>query len=107
MLNNSQPIPPLHLQIIPFGPKPNPTTTGSPTPSLEQEDDALPTPEPPCPCPPPASLTIVAVPYAVLENCPPLLLLLARHHAEVIVPGVGVPEDEGEIRGALQDGGLP
>lgn len=57
--------------------------------------------------PPPASLTIVAVPYAVLENCPPLLLLLARHHAEVIVPGVGVPEDEGEIRGALQDGGLP
>lgn len=82
----------------------------TPNPPLRAKRDRCRAPStPPGGGRPPASpqLTVVAVPHAVLENRPPLLLLLARHHAEVVVPGVGVPEDQGEIRGALDDGGVP
>lgn len=50
-------------------------------------------------------LTIVAVPDAVLQDRLPLVLFGLRHHAEVVVPGGRVPEDERELRGALEDGG--
>lgn len=85
--------PPLHPYIFPC--RSTETAVG-----LPEGHDALPTEVPP-------PLTVVAVPHAVLEHSSPLLLFFARHQAEVIVPGVGVPEDEGEIRGALQDGGVP
>lgn len=65
---------------------------------------ACPRPRPPPP-PIPRPLTIVAVPDAVLQDRLPLVLLGFRHHAEVVVPGGRVPEDERELRGALEDGG--
>ena len=42
-------------------------------------------------------VTIVAVSDAVLQHSVPLLLLLLRHHAEVVVTGVWMPQDEGEL----------
>lgn len=53
----------------------------------------------------PSALTIVAVPDAVLQDCLPLVLLSFCHHAEVVVPCRRVPEDERELRRALEDGG--
>lgn len=56
-------------------------------------------------CPGQEGLTIVAVPDAVLQDRLPLVLLGFRHHAEVVVTCRGMPEDERELCGALEDGG--
>lgn len=45
------------------------------------------------------------MPDAVLQDSLPLVLLGFRHHAEVVVSCRRVPEDEWELRGALEDGG--
>lgn len=45
--------------------------------------------------------TVVAVSDAVLQHGVPLLLLLLCHHTEVVVAGVWVPQDEGELRRTL------
>lgn len=50
------------------------------------------------------ALTVVAVSDAVLQHCEPLLLLLLRHHAEVVVAAVRVPQDEGERGGKPNKG---
>ena len=42
-------------------------------------------------------LTVVAVSDAVLQHGVPLLLLLLRHHTEVVVAGVRMPQDEREL----------
>lgn len=42
-------------------------------------------------------VTIVTVSDTVLQHSVPLLLLLLRHHTEVVVAGVRVPQDEGEL----------
>lgn len=55
---------------------------------------------------PRAPLTVVAVPDAVLQDSLPLVLLGFCHHAEVVVTGRGMPEDERELRGALEDRGV-
>lgn len=47
--------------------------------------------------------TVVTVSDTVLQNSMPLLLLLLRHHAEVAMEGVRVPEDEGELSNALDE----
>lgn len=44
-----------------------------------------------------STVTIVTVSDAVLKHSMPLLLLLLCHHAEVVVAGVWVPQDEGEL----------
>lgn len=49
------------------------------------------------------SLTIIAVSDTVLEDSVPLLLLFLSHHAEVVVMGVGMPEDQRELGGALKE----
>lgn len=48
-------------------------------------------------------VTVVTVPDAVLQHCVPLLLFLLRPHAEVVVAGVRVPQDEGELGRALDE----
>lgn len=40
-----------------------------------------------------SSLTIVGVPDAVLQDGVPLLLFILRHCTEIVMTGVGVPED--------------
>lgn len=47
-------------------------------------------------------LTIVGVPDAVLEDGVPFLLVFLCHCAEVVVAGVGVPENQRELCGTLQ-----
>lgn len=49
------------------------------------------------------TLTIIAVSDAVLQHGVPLLLFLLRHHAEVVVAGVRVPEDERKWRGTIYE----
>lgn len=51
-------------------------------------------------------LTVVAVAHTILKNGPPLLLLLAGHHTKVIMAGVRMPEDDGELSGTLDDGSI-
>lgn len=46
-------------------------------------------------------LTIVAVSDTVLKHSVPLLLLLLCQHTEVVVTGVRVPQDQGELGGTL------
>lgn len=41
--------------------------------------------------------------HTVLQHSIPLLLLLLRHHAEVAMAGVRVPEDEGELGSTLDE----
>lgn len=48
-------------------------------------------------------VTVVAVSDAVLQHGVPLLLLLLRHHAEVVVAGVRVIQDEGELGRTLDE----
>jgi len=48
-------------------------------------------------------VTVVAVSDAVLQDGVPLALLLLRRHAEVMVAGVGVPQDERELGRALDE----
>lgn len=48
-------------------------------------------------------VTVVIVPHTVLQHSVPLLLLLLRHHAEVAMAGVRVPEDEGELSNTLDE----
>lgn len=50
-------------------------------------------------------LTIVAVSDAILKHGLPLVLFSFCHHAEVIVTGIGMPQDERELCGALKNGG--
>ena len=52
-------------------------------------------------------LTIIGVSYAVLEDGEPLILFLLRHHAEVEVASVRVPQDQGELGRHLQEGSAP
>ena len=49
-------------------------------------------------------LTVVGVPDTVLQHGVPLGLLLLRHDAEVVVPCVRVPQDQGELGGTLHKG---
>ena len=44
-------------------------------------------------------VTVVAVPDTVLKDSVPLVLLLLCEDAEVVVPSVWVPEDQGELGG--------
>lgn len=46
-------------------------------------------------------VTVVTVSDTVLQYCVPLGLLLLRHHTEVVVAGVRVPQDEGELARTL------
>lgn len=48
--------------------------------------------------------TVIGVSDAVLEDGVPLLLLFLGGHAEVVVMGVRVPEDQRELSGALNKG---
>ena len=48
--------------------------------------------------------TIIGMSYTVLKDCMPLLLFFLRHHTEVVVAGVRVPQDQGELGGTLQEG---
>lgn len=48
-------------------------------------------------------VTVVAVSDTVLQHSVPLLLLLLRHHTEVVVAGVWVPKDEGELGRTLDE----
>lgn len=41
--------------------------------------------------------------HTVLQHSMPLLLLLLRHHAEVAMAGVRMPEDEGELSNTLDE----
>lgn len=56
-----------------------------------------------CEIPVVQTLTIIAVSDAVLQHGVPLLLFLLRHHTEVVVAGVRVPEDERKWRGTLYE----
>jgi len=49
-------------------------------------------------------LTVVGVSDAVLQHGVPLGLLLLRHDTEVVVARVRVPQDQGELGGALHEG---
>lgn len=48
-----------------------------------------------------AGLTIIGVSDTVLEDSVPLLLLFLCPHAEVVVTGVRVPEDQRELGSTL------
>lgn len=48
--------------------------------------------------------TVIGVSNTVLEDSVPLLLLFLGGHAEVVVMGVWVPEDQRELGGALNKG---
>lgn len=49
------------------------------------------------------AVTVVTVSDAVLKHSVPLLLLLLCHHTEVVVAGVRVPQDEGELGCTLDE----
>lgn len=48
-------------------------------------------------------VTVVTVSDTVLQHSVPLLLLLLGHHTEVVVAGVWVPQDEGELGRTLDE----
>lgn len=51
--------------------------------------------------------TVAGVSDTVLQDSEPLLLLFLGGHAEVVVVGVRVPEDQGELAVALNKGRTP
>lgn len=48
-------------------------------------------------------VTIVTVSDTVLQHSVPLLLLLLCHHTEVVVTGIWMPQDEGELGRTLDE----
>lgn len=48
-------------------------------------------------------VTVVTVSDAVLKHGVPLLLLLLCRHAEVVMAGIWVPQDEGELGHTLNE----